>query len=408
MNQSQQIILAALLGLLTGYYSPDGWFVAVDSVAALFMNLLKLISMPLIFLSVVSSITGMEGGKEASRMGRGVLKYTLITTVIAALVALGLFIGLDPASSFSDAIPTQAVVKSVKKGYGAFLLDAIPSNPIKPFIDGNVIGVLFLAGVVSFATLSLEDRVRSSLHSLFSALFAVVMRVTEWILVIMPFGIWAFVAQFVVEIRDGMEIASLAWYIVAIIGANLIQAFIVLPLLLLYKGLSPIKTARGMMPAFTLGFLSRSTSAALPVTMRCAEENIGVSSKTARFSLPLCATINMNACAGFILITVLYVAKIHGIVYSGGELLVWVGIATVAAMGNAAVPMGCYFVASAILASMGVPLQILGVILPVYALIDMFETAINVWSDSCVTAIVDKEANEIVLSEQSALDEVPA
>ena len=111
----------------------------------------------------------------------------------------------------------------------------------------------------------------------------------------------------------------------------------------------------------------------------------------ARFSLPLCITINMNACAAFILITVLFVSQSNGVVYSPLELVAWIFVATIAAIGNAGVPMGCYMLSSAFLAAMGIPLHLLVVILPFYAFIDMLESGINVWSDSCVTAMVDKD-----------------
>ncbi len=130
------------------------------------------------------------------------------------------------------------------------------------------------------------------------------------------------------------------------------------------------------------------------MAMRCAEENVKLSKKVASFTLPLCTTINMNACAGFILTTVLFVSMSNGVVYSPVEMVIWIAIATIAAVGNAGVPMGCYFLSSAFLAAMNVPLNILGMILPFYTLIDMLESSINVWSDSCVAAVVNKEVEQ--------------
>lgn len=143
------------------------------------------------------------------------------------------------------------------------------------------------------------------------------------------------------------------------------------------------------------------------MAMKCAEEKLGISRKIASFSLPLCTTINMNGCAGFILITVLFVSMSNGISFSMAEMVVWIFIATIAAVGNAGVPMGCYFLASAFLAAMNVPLNILGIILPFYTLIDMVETAINVWSDSCVTAIVHKEVEGTVPAQETEMATSP-
>ena len=146
-----------------------------------------------------------------------------------------------------------------------------------------------------------------------------------------------------------------------------------------------------MWPALTLAFFSKSSSAALPLSLKCAEERAHLNHKVARFSFPMCTTINMNACAAFIFITVIFVSQINGASFSYFQLILWIFIASISAVGNAAVPMGCYFLASSLLAANNVPIEILGLILPVYALIDMLETAINVWSDSCVCALVDKD-----------------
>jgi Na+/H+-dicarboxylate symporter len=160
--------------------------------------------------------------------------------------------------------------------------------------------------------------------------------------------------------------------------------------------------AKGMYPALSVAFFTKSSAAALPTAMQCAEENIGISRKVASFSLPLCTTINMNACAAFILTTVLFVSMSQGMTYTLPEMGLWIILSTIAAIGNAGVPMGCYFLASAFLAAMNVPLNILGVILPFYTMIDMLESAINVWSDSCVTAVVDQEVKQESLVGQLA------
>jgi len=140
-----------------------------------------------------------------------------------------------------------------------------------------------------------------------------------------------------------------------------------------------------------MAFFSKSSSATLPLTMDCIQKNLKVDSRIAKISLPICSIINMNACAAFILITVLFVSESHGIIYSLPEKMLWIVLATIAAIGNAGVPMGCYFLSSAFLLSMGVPLGMLGIILPFYTLLDMLETSVNVWSDSCVSVLVNKE-----------------
>jgi Na+/H+-dicarboxylate symporter len=147
-----------------------------------------------------------------------------------------------------------------------------------------------------------------------------------------------------------------------------------------------------MLPALSFAFFSKSSTAAMPVAIDCAEQQLKVDPKVARFSFPLCTSINMNACAAFILITVLFVSQSYGMNFSVLEMLSWIVIATVAAIGNAGVPMGCFFIASALLTTMNMPLTLMGVILPFYALLDMLESAINIWSDACVTMVVDEKS----------------
>ena len=229
------------------------------------------------------------------------------------------------------------------------------------------------------------------------------MKITTWIVRLMPFAIWAFIALFIKDIKNGLEFKSLALYLTCVVGANLIQAFIVLPLLLKWHKISPVQTARQMSPALSVAFFTKSSAAALPMAMRCAEENVKISRKVASFTLPLCTTINMNACAAFILTTVLFVSMSNGVTFSPLEMGSWIFIATIAAIGNAGVPMGCYFLSGAFLAAMNVPLNILGIILPFYTLIDMLESAINVWSDSCVATVVNKEISQEESSQQTTM-----
>lgn len=389
---NRRIALATILGILAGYLNISAIDTIANTVSEVFINLLKLVSLPIIFLSIVSTASGMESVSEIKSLGKRVIKYTLLTTVIAAAVALVLFVLIDPVSSHLPIETVQSMESKAQQGsYYSYLIKSIPSNVVQPFYENHVIGVLFIAMLLSLAILTLPDTNRKVLHSFFSSMYAAVMKITTWIVYLMPLAIWAFITLFFRDFREGLEVKSLALYLAVVILANLVQAFIILPLLLKYKGISPMKMARGMMPALSVAFFTKSSSAALPMAMRCAQENVGMSPKVSSFTLPLCTTINMNGCAAFILTTVLFVSMSNGIVFSGPEMFLWIFIATLAAVGNAGVPMGCYFLSSAFLAAMNVPLNILGVILPFYTMIDMLESAINVWSDSCVAAVVDRE-----------------
>jgi Na+/H+-dicarboxylate symporter len=146
-----------------------------------------------------------------------------------------------------------------------------------------------------------------------------------------------------------------------------------------------------MMPAVLMALFTKSSAATLPVTMQSAERRLGIQKKVARFVLPICTTINMNGCAAFILVTSLFVMQNGCTPLTLGTILLWLLISVVSAVGNAGVPMGCFFLTLSLMSGIGAPVAILGVILPIYTIIDMVETAENVWSDSCVCAMTDHD-----------------
>lgn len=146
-----------------------------------------------------------------------------------------------------------------------------------------------------------------------------------------------------------------------------------------------------MFPALLVALFTKSSAGTLPVTIQSAEENLEIKPEIARFVLPICTTINMNGCAAFILVTSLFLMQNGGFELSLGSMILWLFISVVSAIGNAGVPMGCYFLTLSLMSSIGAPIGIMGIILPIYTIIDMVETAENVWSDSCVCAMTNHD-----------------
>ena len=171
----------------------------------------------------------------------------------------------------------------------------------------------------------------------------------------------------------------------------MIQFFIVLPIFLMIRGLNPIRVFNKMSPAVAVALFSKSSAGTLPVTLASAEENLKVNPKVSRFVLPICTTINMNGCAAFILVTSLYLMQNGGVELTWPLMITWIFIAVISAIGNAGVPMGCYFLTLSLMSSVGAPIGVMGIILPIYTIIDMIETAENVWSDAAVCAMTDKD-----------------
>lgn len=384
------ILFAILLGIFMGYTHT---FIPVAQVISqLFIKLLQLVSLPIVFLAILSTLSGIQNLTDAKWLGSRVLKYTIITTLIAAFLALGLFLWIQPVEThLTGIVQTSAAVPQTS--YLDAVMKMIPNNVLGAFTENNVLGVVIIAFLLGCATLTLPREQQDAFHNLMNTLFQVVLQVTKAIIFCLPLGIWAFTTLFMKEVMvDDQKLELIGWYLLCVLSANLLQAFVVLPLLLKLKGISPWKAIKAVSPAVMMAFFTKSSSATLPLTMECNITRAKVKPAVAKFCLPICSVINMNGCAAFILITVLFVASSVGMTFTGWELLFWVVMATIASIGNASVPMGCYFLASALLIGLKVPLYpLMGIILTVYVLIDMVETALNVWSDCVVTQIIDQE-----------------
>ncbi len=366
---------------------------AMGVIAMIFTRLFRLLAVPTIVLAVVTTLASLGGGREMGRMFKIAVTYTLLTTTAAAAVGLILYILIAPGNVPPEVINAEnsSTVEPVELSYTDHLLSVVPDNVVKPFLEGNVLGLLVLCFAAGIALSKMPDSeakrsVINGLNGLQELMFILI----KWLIAILPVGIVAFAAQLVSEVSGGMMLDSLGKYVLVVIAGNCIQFFVVLPCFLLFKGLNPVTTLKGMSQAVLMALFTKSSAATLPVTMDNAEKRIGVSPKVARFVLPICTTINMNGCAAFILVTSLFVMQNNGIPITAVTMIVWLLISVLSAFGNAGVPMGCYFLTLSLMSGMGANIVLMGVILPVYTVIDMIETAENVWSDSCVCAITDK------------------
>ena len=381
--------MGALLGLLG-----IAWLnAAADFVAAVYTRLFQLLAVPTIVLAVITTFATF-GAEGSGRIFGRTLVYTLLTTLAAAVVGALLYVLITPSSlpegsTIAIEAPSGAVGGA---SYSDHLLSVIPNNIVKPFLEGNVLSLLLLAFAVGIGLSKLADSENKSvivkgLLGLQELLFLLI----RWLIWTLPLGIVAFAAQLSAQVSAGVVAGSLGKYVLVILGGNVIQFFIVLPLFLLARGLNPVHVLGRMMPAVLMALFTKSSAATLPVTMESAEKRLGVRKKTARFVLPICTTINMNGCAAFILVTSLFVMQNGGTSITWSTILLWILISVISAVGNAGVPMGCFFLTLSLMSGIGAPIAVLGIILPIYTIIDMVETAENVWSDSCVCAMTDHD-----------------
>jgi Na+/H+-dicarboxylate symporter len=394
---------ALIVGAVLGWFNIDWLNGLLGFIATAYTRLFQFVAVPTIALAVITTLSSLGGQKETGRIFLHTLTYTLLTTIAAAAVGLVLYLLISPENLPAEAIQTSqlSTVNSQLSTvtYRDHILSVIPNNVVEPFATGNVLSILLISAAVGLALAYLKrqgtvNKGQENIDTLIRGIFGLqellytLIRALIWTL---PLGIVAFAAQLSAEISAGVAVGSLGKYVAVILGGNLIQFFLILPLFLLTRRLNPWKVFRAMSPAVLMALFTKSSAATLPVTMRSAETRLKARPEVTRFVLPICTTINMNGCAAFILVTSLFVMQNGGTVIDLPTMLLWLLIAVISAIGNAGVPMGCYFLTLSLMAGIGAPVGIMGIILPIFTIIDMVETAENVWSDSCVCAIVNKQ-----------------
>ena len=397
-KQTKQLALwigALILGAILGALGIEVLNGMMNFVATVYTRLFQLLAVPTIALAVITTLSSLGNQADTGKIFRHAIVYTLLTTIAAAAVGLVLYNIVAPGNLPTDMVlsGTSELPQNLEQtSYYDHILGVIPNNIIKPFAEGNVLSILLLAAAAGIALAKMpqsnkKEVVVKGLLGLQDLLFMLI-RGLIWAL---PLGIVAFAAQLSAQFSAGIVMDSLGKYVAIILGGNVIQFFIVLPLFLLARGINPVRTLSKMMPAVLMALFTKSSAATLPVTMNTAETRMGVSNKVSRFVLPICTTINMNGCAAFILVTSLFLMQNGGIQLSLSTMILWLFISVLSAVGNAGVPMGCYFLTLSLMSGMNAPIGIMGIILPIYTIIDMIETAENVWSDSCVCAMGDKD-----------------
>jgi len=379
-------------GAFLGYLQVPWINELFNFIATVFTRLFQFVAVPVIALAVITTLASLGAKRETGQIFSRAVVYTLATTVAAAAVALALFVWVAPANIPAAGGAGQIPGNLGKLSYYDHFLSVVPNNILQPFVSGNVLSVLFIAAAVGLGIAFMpRTENREILFKAVNGMQELLFTLIGALLAVLPLGIMAFTGQLVSQIEAGIIVGALGQYTAVVIGGNLLQFFVVLPLFLLVRGVSPLRVWRGMFPALAVALFSKSSAGTLPVTMASAEGNLHLDRRVTRFVLPICTTINMNGCAAFILVTSLFLMQNAGIALSAGTMIVWLGVAVFAAVGNAGVPMGCYFLTLSLMASMNVPVDLMGVILPIYAVIDMIETCVNVFSDSCVCAMTDHD-----------------
>ena len=382
------LVLGTVLGLLhVGVVDAVCGFIAT-----VYTRLFQFLAVPTVALAITTTLIMFGKQRSTRKIFLHTITYTLLTTLAAALLGMGLYLLIAPENLPAELIKTAGPVDTGSTTFLDHVISVVPDNVVQPFLSGNVLSILLIAIAIGLALAWMPDTdgknvVVKGIQGL-QELFFTLIKALIWTL---PLGIAAFAAQLAAQLSGGVALGSLGKYAAVILSGNVLQFFVVLPLFLLARRINPLKVFKAMSPAVMMALFTKSSAATLPVTLSSAENRLGVNPKVSRFVLPICTTINMNGCAAFILVSSFFVMQNGGFSLGIGTMLLWVLVSVIAAVGNAGVPMGCFFLTVSLMTGIGAPVEVMGLILPIYTVLDMLETAENVWSDSCVCAMTDKD-----------------
>lgn len=395
-----QILIGLVLGVLVGFLSRSFHFelLVTDKISLLgtiFLRGLNMIIVPLIVSSIISGVTSIGSAESFGRLSLKTLTYYITTSLLAILTGLFLVNLIQPGVGSQlglQAVPSE-LGANVEK-IGDTLLGIIPTNPLAAMVRGEMLPTIFFSLLFGFFITRTPNPYRTQLTNLFKGVFEVMMRMTHFIILFTPIGVFALMAKIVAQ--TGFEVfGPLSAYMLAVSGGLFIHAFITLPaLLLIIGGVNPLAHFRAMSVALMTAFSTASSSATLPLTIDSIENKAGVSNKISSFVLPLGATINMDGTALYECVAAMFIAQAYGIDLSFFQQFIVVITALLASIGAAGIPMAGLVMITIILRAVGLPLEGVGLILAVDRILDMMRTATNVWSDSCGAVIIAHSEGE--------------
>ena len=386
------MIAGVILGFLVGGYLP-GFALATSFIGELFLNGLKMVVLPLITVSIANSILNMKSLERFKRIGIKTFLYYTLTTSIAVGIGIITVILLKPGEGISLKTETP-FQKEVNFSIHDLIVNLLPPNIFEALAEFNVLPIIVATILLSLAILSVEWKRELQLHRLISELDIALLKLTEWIIKFAPIGIFSLIASKIASMGGAETIVpvlySLGKYVLTVLIALLIHAFVVLPTVYyVFTKKNPYFYIGKVKEALLTAFATASSSATLPVTLKSVTA-AGVKRTVAEFTLPLGATINMDGTALYEAVAVVFLAEAYGIDLSMGQYLIIFLTATLAAIGAAGIPEAGLVTMVLVLQSVGVPQEGVGLILAVDWFLDRCRTAVNVLGDTIGAAIVDK------------------
>ena len=372
----------------------------MEFLGTVFVRLLKMIIIPLIFTSIILGVSSIGKGKKLGRLGFKTLLYYVSTSLIAIIIGLVLANLIRPGDNLKalSESPYDASQLQTDGGFADIILRMIPTNPISSLANTEILSIIFFAIIFGIAMNFVNNKYSDNLRFMIESIYKVILKITQFVIKLIPIGVLGLMVKMVTHL--GLEsLQKLGWYALTIAAGLSIHFFIVLPLiLLLFLRRNPIVHYKAMSSAMLTAFSTSSSSATLPVTMKCVNENVKVSNQTSSFVLPMGATINMDGTALYECAGVLFIAQALGIPLDASQQFIVVITALLASIGAAGIPSAglvmLFIVTNAVgLQSDAVAIWV-GSMLAIDRPLDMFRTMVNITSDSVGAAVIAKSEGE--------------
>ncbi|ERI54079.1 sodium:dicarboxylate symporter [Pseudomonas sp. EGD-AK9] len=388
----QQILVGLALGVAVGMLSKSG-AQALAPIGALFLNAIKMLIVPLVFVSLVAGITAMSDSAKLGRISVKTIAIYLITTAFAVSIGLAFGALFSPgegmhmvASGSEEAKQAPSLVQ--------ILVGLVPTNPVTAFAEGNILQIIVFAIALGVSMNLIGDKAAPAVK-LFDSLAEVFYKLTDLVMRLAPIGVFALIAGVVAA--HGIEVLL---PLASVIGVIYLAS--IAHMLLVYGGLigglarlSPLRFFQGIAPALAVAFSTSSSAGTLPVSIECARKNLGVSQGVAGFVLPVGATINMDGTAIYQGVLALFIAQAFGVDLNAGQYLMIILTATLASIGTAGVPGAGLIMLGLVLTSVGLPLEGVALIAGIDRILDMARTTVNVAGDLMTTTLVGSSEQEL-------------
>jgi len=392
MKLWMKIFIGLAIGIVVGYFLGDKADY-LKPVGTIFINLINMLVVLLVFSSMTVGITSIHDPKKLGRVGLKSLLLYLGTTVIS--IGIGLFFAsyIQPGVGVGLSATSSLTIEEVPK-LSAILLDIIPSNPISSLANGHVLQIIIFSLFLGLAINFSGKRGKPLLH-LIESIAEVMYKMTSIVMEFAPFGVFAIMAW--VSGTYGLAILMplakflMTNYIACLVNVVFVFGFI----LLVMARLNPFYFFKGMGDAIMFAFSTNSSSATLPVSLHCVQENLGVSKNISSFILPLGATVNMNGAAISQGVAALFIAQAYGIELDWQNIITIVVTATISAIGSAGIPGSSFIMLSVVLTSVGLPIEGLAIIAGVDRIREMVSTVVNILGDAVVAVYVAKTEGEL-------------